>query len=134
MLAGRRMDCPPSPLFAYNRPGTQADWIRQGADSMREARVLLAAALLVGMTIPMTGGEPATGERPGLDPSDLDRPAVVDSPVSPAVRAERRRMAAALASQLGSPQFEVREDATRKLEQFGMDAIDSLTAAAAGES
>ncbi len=70
-----------------------------------------------------------------------DQPPRTDSPTAsrqggePAsVRTERRQMAAALAARLGSPQFEAREEATRKLPALGADAIEPLLAAAGGEN
>jgi len=43
-------------------------------------------------------------------------------------------MAEALAAQLGSPRYELREAATKRLAQLGADAIEPLLAAAAGEN
>jgi hypothetical protein len=69
--------------------------------------------------------EPPTGEAPNAD-QPLRDPA--------SIRAERRQTAVNLASRLGNPRYEVREEATRKLEQLGIDAIEPLLAAAAGEN
>ncbi len=49
-------------------------------------------------------------------------------------RDERRQAAAALIAQLGSPSFELREEATKKLEQAGIDAVGPLLTAASGDS
>src|SRR5438552_11534916 len=68
-------------------------------------------------------------------PSQADPPAALrQAGESASVRSERRQLAAALAARLGSPQFEVREEATRKLEALGADAVEPLLAAARGEN
>jgi len=69
--------------------------------------------------------EPPAGQSPNADPPARE-------PAS--IRAERRQTAAALASRLGNPRYEVREEATRKLEQLGIDAIEPLLAAATGDN
>src|SRR5262245_62104024 len=69
--------------------------------------------------------EPPAGQPPDADPPSRE-------PTS--IRTERRQTAAALASRLGNPRYEVREEATRKLEQLGIDAIEPLLAAATGEN
>jgi hypothetical protein len=50
------------------------------------------------------------------------------------VEIERRQTAAYLVSQLGNPRFEIREEATRRLEQSGIEAVEPLMSAAGGES
>jgi len=69
--------------------------------------------------------EPPAGEAPNADHPPRD-------PAS--IRAERRQTAANLASRLGNPRYEVREEATRKLGQLGVDAIEPLLAAAGSEN
>ncbi len=89
----------------------------------------IAIVLMVAGTV-AAGDEPASGQR--LAPAQPG----AESPAgdSAAVRLERRQIVVALISRLGSPQFEIREEATRKLEQFGIDAIEPLLAAAGGEN
>jgi hypothetical protein len=74
----------------------------------------------------LTTGEPAGDGSVAPDAKSTNGPA--------ATRAQRRQAAAALAARLGSPAFEAREEATRKLEELGIDAIDPLFAAASGEN
>jgi hypothetical protein len=72
----------------------------------------------------------AADQPPHADPPAASRQAGE----SASVRTERRQMAAALVARLGSPQFEVREEATRKLQALGADAIEPMLAAAGGEN
>jgi hypothetical protein len=71
----------------------------------------------------------------GGEPAPRVPPITGEPPRDPAlVRLERRQMAASLASQLGSPRYEIREAATKTLEQLGIDAIEPLVTAAGGEN
>jgi hypothetical protein len=81
--------------------------------------VLVSSGWLSAAEQPQHAGQPAASRQAGESAS---------------VRTERRQMAAGLAARLGSPQFEVREEATRKLEALGADAIEPLLAAAGGEN
>jgi len=87
--------------------------------------MLLVASGLVLASLAVAGDEPAVGV-----------PAVTgEPPQNPQlVRVERRQMAASLVSQLGNPKYEIREAATKNLEQLGIDAIEPLLAAAGGEN
>ncbi len=86
---------------------------------------LLTAAWFVLAGLPAVADEPAGGEVP----------IAVEPPRDPAsVRAERRQSAAALIPQLASLRYDVREQATKKLAALGIDAIEPLVAAAAGEN
>ncbi len=88
-------------------------------------RILLLAVWIVSADLATTAAEPDSG----------NQSATVQRPSEPApVSIERRRAAAALIAQLGSPRFDVREEATKSLEQFGPDAVEPLLAAAQGES
>ena len=82
---------------------------------------LLSAAWLVLAGLPAVAEEPARGDAPSAVPSSRD-------PASE--RAERRQAAAALVAQLANPRYDAREEATKKLEKLGTDAIESLVAAA----
>jgi multiple sugar transport system ATP-binding protein len=81
--------------------------------------MLLVASGLVLASLAVAGEEPAVGV-----------PAVKgEPPRNPqSVRVERRQMAASLVSQLGNPKYEIREAATKNLEQLGIDAIEPLGA------
>lgn len=87
-------------------------------------RILLVAVWIVFVNLAKAGDEPA---RAGQS-------AAGERPAESANQAERRRAAALLIAQLGSPRFDVREEATKKLEQFGADAVAPLLAAAGGDS
>jgi hypothetical protein len=69
------------------------------------------------------GGAPPVADEQPTDAGDAAR-----------LKDERRRAVAASIAQLGSPRFEVREEATRKLEQAGIEAVGPLLAAASGDS
>src|ERR1700693_3802479 len=89
--------------------------------------LLVAAALVTAERAtaddkPAGGAPAAAGEQPA-DAGDASK-----------LTDERRRAAAALIGQLGSPRFEVREEATKKLEQSGIDAVGPLLAAAGGDN
>ena len=80
----------------------------------------------------LAAGLPAIGDEP---PQGENAPSAAESPRDPAsMRAERRQAAASLIPQLASHRYEIREEATRKLEKLGIDAIEPLFAAAAGEN
>jgi hypothetical protein len=88
--------------------------------------ILPAVVWIVAAGLPAIGGGPPGGE---------DAPAEVESPRDPAsMRAERRQAAASLILQLASLRYEIREEATKKLEKLGIDAVEPLFAAAAGEN
>src|SRR5262245_9653078 len=88
-------------------------------------RIPLVAICVVFSALATACAEPPTGQSQLADPPSRE-------PAS--TRAERRQTAVALASRLGKPRYEVREEATRKLEQLGIDAIEPLLAAAAGDN
>jgi hypothetical protein len=90
-------------------------------------RVALVAVVIVAGELAAAGDEPARAEQPAAEQSAISEDAAK-------VEAERRRAMAALIAQLGSPRFEIREEATRKLEQSGIDAVEPLLAAAGGDS
>ncbi|MGE5192989.1 MAG: PDZ domain-containing protein [Deltaproteobacteria bacterium] len=99
--------------------------VREGFPVMVVKHSLLAAAWVVLAGLPAIGDEPAHG----------DAAAAVGRSRDPAsVRAERRQAAGALVLQLASLRYEIREEATKKIEQLGIDAIEPLLAAAAGEN
>lgn len=88
-------------------------------------RLLLVAVSIVSVDLARAGEDPPRG----------GQTIAVERPAGPsATQAERRRAAAELIAQLGSPRFDVREEATKKLEQFGAEAVAPLLVAAGGES
>jgi len=83
---------------------------------------LALASLAVADDKPAGAVQPATAE-PSADSADPAK-----------LQADRRRAAVSAIAQLGNSRFEIREEATKKLEQSGIEAIGPLLAAAAGDN
>src|SRR5579871_1674039 len=86
--------------------------------------------LLIAATVAVADG--AAEERGGTAQQAVEQPAIAED--AGKLKEERRRAAAALIAQLGSPRFEAREEATKRLEQAGIEAVGPLLAAASGDS
>ncbi|HLJ11798.1 MAG TPA: hypothetical protein VKU82_11445, partial [Planctomycetaceae bacterium] len=73
----------------------------------------------------------------GIATAADERPPRNSAPAAPNEREfdrERRQAALSLTAQLGDPRFEIREQATKMLEQAGIEAVEPLAAAAAGDN
>ena len=88
---------------------------------MTRSRFLLGAALL------------AVGAAAAAHAAE-DNPPPAGQAASPERNALTQPEIRTLISQLGDPEYSVREQATKKLEQAGIDAVGPLAAAAAGEN
>src|SRR5260370_2231541 len=101
------MACPPGRVLAYNRCGDGRSIVRERIPVMAVRLNIQVAFCVFFSVLAAARAEPPAGEAPNTDAPPRD-------PAS--IRAERRQLATALASRLGNPRYEVREEATKKLE------------------
>ena len=95
-------------------------------------RIVLFAAAIAFADRLAAGEEPAGIARTPARPPAGDSANESEDAVK--LQAERRRAAISSITQLGNPRFEIREEATKKLEQAGIEAVGPLLTAAAGDN